>query len=82
MIEFAEKNQIVITKDSLGEDPYSVDANLLHTSSEGKLLEDPWVEPPEYVFTRTKSIEQSPNKAESYGIPILTIKEILKEHLL
>ena len=41
LIEFAEKNQIVITKDSLGEDPYSVDANLLHTSSEVKLLEDP-----------------------------------------
>ena len=41
LIEFAEKNQIAITKDSLGEDPYSVDANLLHTSSEGKLLEDP-----------------------------------------
>ena len=46
LIEFAEKNQIVITKDNLGEDPYSVDANLLHTSSEGKLLEDPSKECP------------------------------------
>ena len=52
LIEFAEKNQIVITKDNLGEDPFSVDANLLHTSSEGKLLEDPSKECPEDVYQR------------------------------
>ena len=63
LIEFAEKNQIVITKDSLGEDPYSVDANLLHTSSEGKLLEDPAKECPEDVYQRTVSPENAPDKA-------------------
>ena len=63
LIEFAEKNQIVITKDNLGEDPYSVDANLLHTSSEGKLLEDPSKECPENVYQRTVSPEDAPDKA-------------------
>ena len=63
LIEFAEKNQIVITKDNLGEDPYSVDANLLHTSSEGKLLEDPSKECPEDVYQRTVSPEDAPDKA-------------------
>ena len=43
----------------MGEPPFSTDANLLHTSSEGKILEDPWIEPPEYVFSRTKSIEDT-----------------------
>ena len=64
LIEYAEKNQITIPKDKMGEPPFSTDANLLHTSSEGKLLEDPWIEPPEYVFSRTCSIEDSPDKAE------------------
>ena len=59
LIEFAEKHQIHITKDKRGESPFSTDANLLHTSSEGKVLEDPWKEAPEYVFSRTKSIENS-----------------------
>ena len=63
LIEFAEKNQIVITKDNMGEDPYSVDANLLHTSSEGKLLEDPSKECPEDVYQRTVSPENAPDKA-------------------
>ena len=48
----------------MGEPPFSTDANLLHTSSEGKLLEDPWIEPPEHIFSRTKSIEDTPDKAE------------------
>ena len=52
LIEYAQKYQISIPKDKLGEPPFSTDANLLHTSSEGKLLEDPWIEPPEYVFTK------------------------------
>ena len=64
LIEYAEKNQITVPKDKMGEPPFSTDANLLHTSSEGKLLEDPWIEPPEYVFSRTSSIENSPDKAE------------------
>ncbi|MBM3609141.1 MAG: argininosuccinate synthase, partial [Alphaproteobacteria bacterium] len=52
LIAFAESHQIPIAKDKRGEAPFSVDANLLHSSSEGKVLEDPWVEPPEYVHMR------------------------------
>jgi len=63
LIEFAEKHQITITKDKRGEAPFSVDANLLHTSSEGKLLEDPATECPEYVFQRTISPENAPDKS-------------------
>ena len=64
MIEFAEKNQIPIAKDKRNEAPFSVDANLLHSSSEGKVLEDPAVEPPEYVYQRTISPESAPDKAQ------------------
>jgi len=63
LIDFAEKNQILVTKDKRGEAPFSVDANLLHSSSEGKVLEDPNVEPPAYVFQRTVSPEEAPDKA-------------------
>lgn len=63
LIEFAEKNQIPIATDKRGEAPFSVDANLLHTSSEGKALEDPGVEAPEYVYQRTVSPENAPDKA-------------------
>tara|TARA_Y100000746_G_C15421603_1_gene414643 strand:- start:36 stop:1229 length:1194 start_codon:yes stop_codon:yes gene_type:complete len=59
LIDFAEKYQIPIPKDKRGEAPFSTDANLLHTSSEGKILEDPWVEAPEYVYSRTKSLENA-----------------------
>ena len=59
LIEFAEKHQIVIPKDKRGEAPFSTDANILHTSSEGKILEDPWKETPEYVYSRTKSINEA-----------------------
>jgi len=59
LIEFAEKHQISIAKDNRGESPFSTDANLLHTSSEGKILEDPWEEAPEHVYSRTKSIKNS-----------------------
>ncbi len=62
LIDYAEKNQIPVAKDKRGEAPFSVDANLLHTSSEGKLLEDPWEESPEYVFNRTVSPEDAPDK--------------------
>jgi len=63
LIDYAEKNQIPVAKDKRGEAPYSVDANLLHTSSEGKVLEDPWIEAPEYVYQRTISPEKAPDKA-------------------
>ena len=62
LLEFAEKNQIPVAKDKRGEAPFSVDANLLHSSSEGKVLEDPWVESPEYVHQRTISPEAAPDK--------------------
>jgi len=61
LIDFAEKHQIPIAKDKRGEAPFSVDANLLHTSSEGKALEDPWREAPEYVYSRTVSPEDAPD---------------------
>jgi argininosuccinate synthase len=63
LIDYAEKNQIPVAKDKRGEAPYSVDANLLHTSSEGKVLEDPAKEAPEYVYQRTVSPEKAPDKA-------------------
>ena len=61
LIEFAEQYQINVPKDKIGEPPFSVDENVLHTSAEGKILEDPWESPPEYVFSRTKKIEETPN---------------------
>ena len=61
LIEFAESHQIPIAKDKRGEAPFSVDANLLHTSSEGKLLEDPAVEAPELVYQRTIAPEAAPD---------------------
>ncbi len=64
LIDFAEKNQIPIAKDKRGEAPFSVDANLLHTSSEGKVLEDPAVEAPDYVYQRTVNPEDAPNEPE------------------
>ena len=64
LIEFAEKHQIPVAKDKRGEAPFSVDANLLHTSSEGKVLEDPAVEAPEYVYQRTVNPEDAPNTPE------------------
>jgi argininosuccinate synthase len=63
LIDFAEKHQIPIAKDKRGDAPFSVDANLLHSSSEGKVLEDPWQEPPEYVHQRTISPMDAPDKA-------------------
>ncbi len=68
LIEFAEKNQIPIAKDKRGEAPFSVDANLLHSSSEGKVLEDPWTQAPEYVHMRTISPEAAPDKATEITI--------------
>ncbi|HWK15495.1 MAG TPA: argininosuccinate synthase [Rhizobiaceae bacterium] len=63
LLDFAEKHQIPVAKDKKGEAPFSVDANLLHSSSEGKVLEDPWQEPPEYVHQRTISPMDAPDVA-------------------
>jgi len=63
LIEFAEAHQIPIAKDKRGEAPFSVDANLLHSSSEGKILEDPAIEPDESVYQRTISPEDAPDRA-------------------
>ena len=64
LIAFAEKHQIPISKDKRGEAPFSVDANLLHTSSEGKVLEDPAEEAPDYVYQRTIDPINAPDKPE------------------
>ncbi len=64
LLEFAEAHQIPIAKDKRGEAPFSVDANLLHTSSEGKVLEDPAVEAPDYVYQRTVHPEEAPDTPE------------------
>jgi argininosuccinate synthase len=63
LLDYAEKHQIPIAKDKRGEAPFSVDANLLHSSSEGKVLEDPAVEAPEMVYQRTIAPEDAPDKA-------------------
>ena len=63
LIAFAEAHQIPIAKDKRGEAPFSVDANLLHASSEGKVLEDPAQEVPDYVYSRTIDPEKAPDKA-------------------
>jgi argininosuccinate synthase len=68
LLEFAEKHQIQINKDKRGEAPFSVDANLLHSSSEGKVLEDPAVEAPEFVHMRTISPEDAPDKATVFTL--------------
>ncbi|WP_028967271.1 argininosuccinate synthase [Sphingomonas phyllosphaerae] len=68
LIEFAESHQIPVSKDKRGEAPFSTDANLLHTSSEGKVLEDPWDEVPEYVFSRTVNPEDAPDQPETITI--------------
>ncbi|SDG21310.1 argininosuccinate synthase [Pelagibacterium luteolum] len=68
LIEYAEKNQIPVPKDKRGEAPFSVDANLLHTSSEGKVLEDPGVEAPDYVYQRTVDPVDAPNEPETITI--------------
>ena len=68
LIEFAEKHQIPVPKDKRGESPFSTDANLLHTSSEGKVLEDPWVEVPDYVYSRTDDLVSAPDTPEEITV--------------
>ena len=62
LIKYAKKNKIPIPKDKKGSPPFSVDDNLFHTSTEGKMLEDPKVSAPEYIFQRTSSVEKAPKK--------------------
>ncbi|KQZ29764.1 argininosuccinate synthase [Mesorhizobium sp. Root552] len=71
LLDFAEKHQIPVPKDKKGDAPFSVDANLLHSSSEGKVLEDPWSEPPEFVHQRTVSPMDAPDKVTEIEIEFL-----------
>ena len=64
LIAWAEQHQIPVPKDKRGDSPFSTDANLLHTSSEGKVLEDPWEETPDYVYSRTVDPEDAPDQPE------------------
>ena len=86
LINFAERYQIPIPKDKRGESPFSTDSNLLHTSSEGKVLEDPWIEAPEYVYSRTVSPLDAPDNPEEIlisfknGDPISINNKLLKAH--
>ncbi|MDE2560896.1 MAG: argininosuccinate synthase [Sphingomonadales bacterium] len=64
LIAWAEAHQIPVPRDKRGESPFSTDANLLHTSSEGKVLEDPWQETPDYVYSRTVNPEDAPDTPE------------------
>jgi len=68
MLDYAEKHQIPIAKDKRGEAPFSVDANLLHSSSEGKVLEDPAVEAPEFVYQRTIAPEDAPDRPQIFTL--------------
>ena len=68
LINFAEKNQIPVPKDKRGESPFSTDSNLLHTSSEGKVLEDPWEAVPDYVYSRTDDLVAAPDAPEEISI--------------
>jgi argininosuccinate synthase len=71
LINFAEQHQIPVPKDKKGDAPFSVDANLLHSSSEGKVLEDPWSEPPEFVHQRTISPMDAPDEVTEIEIEFL-----------
>ena len=71
LIEYAEKHQIPIPRDKRGEAPFSTDANLLHISAEGKILEDPWIEPEEFVYSRSVAPEQAPDQPEYIEIEFL-----------
>ena len=88
LLKFAQLNQISVPKDKVGESPFSTDANILHTSSEGKILEDPWIEPPEHIYSRTNNLNETPDKPEIINIefkkgdPIKLNNQSLKPHEL
>jgi argininosuccinate synthase len=83
LLDYAEEHQIPVARDKRGEAPFSIDANLLHVSAEGKILEDPWIEPEELVFGRTVTPEAAPDAPEyleiafEHGDPIAIDREIL-----
>ena len=83
LLDYADQHQIPIARDKRGEAPFSVDANLLHISAEGKVLEDPWAEPEEFVFSRTVAPEAAPDKPEyveiafEHGDPVAVDGEAL-----
>ncbi len=68
LLKYARKCEIPIPQEKRDDPPYSMDANLLHTSYEGKVLEDPWIEPEESMFTRTVSCENAPDKSLTFEI--------------
>ena len=68
LVAYAEKRQIPIPRDKRGEAPFSVDANLLHVSAEGKVLEDPWEAPPDYVYSRTVDPRDAPDRPTAIEI--------------
>ena len=76
LIEYAKKSQISVSPENSDDPPYSMDANLLHTSYEGKILEDPWTQPNESMYTRTISCENAPNT------PTIIDLEFLKGDLI
>jgi argininosuccinate synthase len=71
LVDYAEKHQIPIPRDKRGEAPFSVDANLLHISAEGKVLEDPWHEPEEFVYSRTVAPEDAPDQPQYVEVEFL-----------
>lgn len=71
LVDYADRHQIPIPRDKRGEAPFSTDANLLHISAEGKVLEDPWVEPEEYVYSRTVAPEQAPDEPQYVEIDFI-----------
>ena len=68
LVEYADQHGIEIAKDKRGEQPFSIDENILHSSAEGKVLEDPWEEAPDYVYTRSVSPENAPDTPEELTI--------------
>jgi argininosuccinate synthase len=64
LLDYADRHQIPIARDKRGEAPFSIDANLLHVSAEGKALEDPWAEPEEFVYSRTQAPEAAPDEPQ------------------
>jgi argininosuccinate synthase len=71
LLDYADRHQIPIARDKRGEAPFSVDANLLHISAEGKVLEDPWSEPEEFVYSRTVAPEKAPDQPQYVEIEFL-----------
>src|SRR5580698_8633572 len=71
LVAYAEAHQIPIPRDKRGEAPFSTDANLLHISAEGKILEDPWIEPEEFVYSRTVAPDAAPDTPEYVEVEFL-----------